>query len=181
MKRLNKTRDLFPGMDIGDYTYGRIKIVGDGQVSIGKFCSLADGTEFLPHIEHHPELITTYPFPVLFREAAHIPDHPTTHGPIELGHDVWVGHGVTILSGVSIGNGCVIGAGSVVPRGAYLHYGIYAGNPARFKRFRFPLHIIERIEALKWWDWPIDKILKNVDALLGLNVEYSIDVLEKLI
>jgi acetyltransferase-like isoleucine patch superfamily enzyme len=37
-----------------------------------------------------------------------------SHGPVEIGDDVWIGAGVTILDGVKIGSGSVIGAGSVV-------------------------------------------------------------------
>lgn len=53
-----------------------------------------------------------------------------------IGEDVWIGHRSIILSGVNIANGTVIGAGSVVTHDT-LSYGIYAGNPAKFIRWRF--------------------------------------------
>jgi chloramphenicol O-acetyltransferase type B len=54
-----------------------------------------------------------------------------------IGDDVWVGLGSIVLSGVNIGEGSVIAAGSVVTRDVD-EYSIYAGNPARKIRDRFP-------------------------------------------
>ena len=54
-----------------------------------------------------------------------------------IGDDVWIGLGSIVLSGASIGEGSVIAAGSVVTRDVEA-YSIYAGNPARRIRERFP-------------------------------------------
>ena len=56
---------------------------------------------------------------------------------VKIGKDCWIGHGVTILSGVNIGDGAVIGAGSVVTKNISPFF-IYAGNPARKIKLRFP-------------------------------------------
>lgn len=58
-------------------------------------------------------------------------------GGIRIGKDVWVGAGATILKGVHIGEGSVIGAGSVVTRNVGQQE-VWAGNPARKIRDRFP-------------------------------------------
>lgn len=160
------TKTIYPNHPIGDYTYGHPKILGDGKLSIGKFCSIADGVTILLGVEHRTEWATTYPFPALFTEAQHITGHPFTKGPITIGHDVWIGHNATILSNVTIGNGAVIGAGAVVSKDV-ASYSIVAGNPARHVRYRFGEEWIDFLNRhLKWWDWPIDVILANIDLLL---------------
>lgn len=53
---------------------------------------------------------------------------------IEVGKGTWIGANVVVLPGVSIGNGCVIAAGSVVITDCEDNY-LYAGNPAKKKRF----------------------------------------------
>ena len=32
-------------------------------------------------------------------------------------------------------------------------YGIYAGNPARLLRHRFPPHVVKWLLGLQWWSW----------------------------
>ncbi|MFM2287913.1 MAG: hypothetical protein RL684_1056 [Pseudomonadota bacterium] len=56
---------------------------------------------------------------------------------VTIGDDVWIGLGSIVLSGTTIGEGSVIAAGSVVTRDVE-EYSIYAGNPARKIRDRFP-------------------------------------------
>lgn len=54
----------------------------------------------------------------------------------QIGNDVWVGYGAIIMSGVNIQDGCIIAAGSVVTKSTE-PYGIYAGVPAKFIKYRF--------------------------------------------
>lgn len=74
-----------------------------------------------------------------------------------IGNDVWLGHGACVLSGAHIGDGAVVGAHTVV-RGTVPPYAIVFGNPAQVLRYRFDPETITKLLALKWWDWPEDKI-----------------------
>jgi len=71
------------------------------------------------------------------------PACPTKHsgyaetGGIHIGNDVWIGAGTFVLKGVQIDDGAVIGAGSVVTKNV-AKCEIWAGNPARKIRDRFP-------------------------------------------
>jgi len=71
-----------------------------------------------------------------------------------IGNDVWIGARVVVLPGVHIADGCVVGAGSVVTSSLAEPYGIYAGNPARLLRHRFPPHVVKWLLGLQWWSWP---------------------------
>jgi acetyltransferase-like isoleucine patch superfamily enzyme len=59
-------------------------------------------------------------------------------GIIRIGNDVWIGAGATILRGVTIADGSIVGAGAVLTKNVGPNE-IWAGNPARKIRDRFPL------------------------------------------
>jgi virginiamycin A acetyltransferase len=87
-----------------------------------------------------------------------------------VGNDVWIGYRAALLPGVKIGDGAIIGAYSVVTKDVP-PYTIVGGNPAREIRRRFPPEHVERLLQLRWWDWDIDKITRNVHLLTGNDVE----------
>jgi virginiamycin A acetyltransferase len=92
-----------------------------------------------------------------------------------VGHDVWIGTGAVIMPGISIGDGAIIGAYSVVASDVPA-YSIVAGNPARVVKLRFDEATIASLEEIAWWDWPVEKISRNLAAIRGKDV----DALEQL-
>lgn len=167
---------------VGEYTYGSPKIYLTHSVTklkIGKFCSIARDVVFLLGGNHRGDWITTSPIPWLIKsEKVHNINHSATKGDIYVGNDVWIGLGAMILSGVSIGDGVIIGAGSVVTKsthtmqnGAIPPYSIIAGNPARIIGYRFSQDIIDTLLQIKWWDWPLDKIVYNIDILCSSDID----------
>ena len=42
-------------------------------------------------------------------------------------------------------------------------FSIIAGNPAKIVKYRFDKEKINILQEIKWWDWPIDKIINNID------------------
>ena len=150
--------------DIGEYTYGSPDVlVWDDQthLKIGKFCSISNNVTIILGGERRADWVSTYPFPAFFEEAKNIPGHPFGKGDVIIGNDVWIGFGATILSGVTIGDGAIIGAGAVVRKNVP-PYAIVYGNPAIIKRYRFCKHAIDQLLDLQWWEWPIEKIKKNL-------------------
>lgn len=156
---------------VGEWSYGEPEVVywdTGANLTIGRFCSIAPGVTILLGGEHHHEWITTYPFPLVFREARAVPGYPHTKGDVTIGSDVWIGRDTLILSGVSIGDGAVIAARSVVTRDVE-PYSICGGNPARCIRLRFPPATIDALQRIAWWNWPFDEIREAWPLLSSSN------------
>ncbi|MGK9221787.1 CatB-related O-acetyltransferase [Microbacterium barkeri] len=86
-------------------------------------------------------------------------------GDTVVGNDVWIGREATILPGVTIGDGAVIGAHSVVTKDV-APYEVVGGNPARRIRMRFDEEDVRRLLAVRWWDWPIERITEHAAVIM---------------
>lgn len=158
---------------IGAYTYGAPKIYqwdDNTGLTIGKHCSIAKDVSIVLGGEHRIDWITTYPFNRFFHEADGIEGHPHSRGDVNIGNDVWIGMGATILSGVTIGDGAVIAAHSLVTKDVP-PYAIAGGNPARVIRSRFPVDVVRKLQAIAWWDWPIEKIKPGMPLMMHNDID----------
>ena len=136
---------------------------------IGKFCSIACGARFLfTSANHSLRSLSTYPFPLFFEEwgldKADVTDAWDNRGDIVVGNDVWIGYEAVILSGVTIGDGAIIGTRAVVTKDVP-PYTIVGGVPARPIRKRFDDRTIAVLLRLRWWDWPRERIARNISAI----------------
>jgi acetyltransferase-like isoleucine patch superfamily enzyme len=169
------TKDFLKGDNyvIGDYTYGSPKVYVFGtkrKLYIGRFCSISECTILLgsEHIRH----ISTYPFATTPPFCSHIKKdikakllkHDVSKGDIRIGNDVWLGMGSMILSGLTIGDGAIIGADALISRDVE-PYAIMVGNPAKCIGKRFDDDFIEKLLIMRWWDWPEEVILKNINVI----------------
>lgn len=128
---------------------------------------------------HPTDEVTTFPFRIRFDlPGAGTDSHPKSRGDIVVGSDVWIGAGATVLSGVVIGDGAIIGAGSVVSRDVP-PFSIVVGNPAREVRRRFDQRTTDAIMRIRWWEWPTEKILKNVDMISSGDVHRFLKEFDK--
>ena len=176
-----------PNIEIGDYTYYddpegaenferqvlyHFPFIGDRLV-IGKFCALARGVRFIMNgANHKTSGISTYPFFIFgngWERAAPQPGELPYKGDTVIGHDVWIGYDALIMPGVHIGNGAIIPARSVVTSDVPA-YTVYGGNPARLLRERFALEVVAELEAIAWWDWPIERISQSLEAITSGDV-----------
>ncbi len=143
-------------------------------VLIGRYCSIGHRVVFEVGLNHDYHYATTYPFDdIAINDPININHFDMANkNQIIIGNDVWIGCDVIILGGVHIGNGAVIGAGAVVAKDIP-PYSIVVGNPARVIKYRFEPEVIQRLQSIKWWYWPIDKIkatyplMKNIDRFLA--------------
>ena len=167
-----------PRMHIGDFSYythaGRLEdtatilapYLGHGvreRLVIGKFVQIARGSYFITSSANHPMTgFTTYPFRIFKPETFGYKDLPVRDTIVE--HDVWIGQNAAIMPGVRIGHGAIVAAASVVARDVP-PYAVVGGNPASIIRMRYSSDVISELLRLAWWDWPIDKIEANLEAL----------------
>jgi acetyltransferase-like isoleucine patch superfamily enzyme len=173
-------QDRHPDWPVGRGSYGDpvVHDWGEGaRLKVGAFCSIANGVQIFLGGEHRSDWVTTYPFNVLWPQAAGFTGHPKTKGDVVIGNDVWVGADAVILSGVTIGDGAVIGARAVVSRDVE-PYQVVAGNPARAVRMRFEPRIVERLLALRWWDWDDARIEARLPLMLNSDIEAFLSACE---
>jgi acetyltransferase-like isoleucine patch superfamily enzyme len=167
---------------IGRCSYGTPRIrtfAGDSRVIIGSFVSIADGVEFIPGGNHRVDWVSTFPFRVFFLLPGAFEDgHPASKGDIVVGNDVWIGAGARILSGVTIGDGAVVGAGAVVAKDVR-PYSVVVGNPAREVSRRFSDQQVEALQRVRWWDWPLELILKRMSLLCSPDVDALIATVDE--
>jgi virginiamycin A acetyltransferase len=163
-----------PTIEIGDFTYYddplgperfeeacvlyHFDFVGDRLV-IGKFCAIAADTRFIMNgANHDMRGFSTYPFGILGEDWRAAWDDASIEagfrGDTVVGNDVWFGTEAMVMPGVTIGDGAIV-----------------AGNPARVVKMRFDEATISRLLAVAWWQWPIDRIMRNVDAIAGADIE----------
>ena len=165
----------------GEFTYGNPAVhgLGYGNLKIGKFCSIAGGTNIILS-GHRTDLFSTYPF----GHSAETKDcfkNPelTVMGDVTIGNDVWTGENSIIIYGSMIGDGCVVAAGAVV-KGRFKPYSLIAGNPAQNLFFRFDTKTIELLLKMKWWDWPYQIIREHIDVITSKDYNKLLNLYEQL-
>ncbi|MCH8622816.1 Vat family streptogramin A O-acetyltransferase [Undibacterium sp. TS12] len=176
-----------PNIIIGDYTYYddpedaenfernvlyHFPFIGD-KLIIGKFCAIARGAKFIMNgANHSMSGISTYPFQIFGNGWEKIPmdfDTLPYKGDTVIGNDVWIGYEALIMPGVNIGNGAIISSRAVVTSDVP-PYTIVGGNPAKPLRKRFTDDIIETLEQIAWWDWPVEKISQHIGVIIAGDV-----------
>jgi len=142
---------------------------------IGKFCSIACGAKFLFNSANHTfRSLSTYPFPLFFEEweldKKNVTDSWDNKGDIVIGSDVWIGYEAVVMAGVTIGDGAIIGTRAVVTKDVP-PYTIVGGIPAKPIRKRFSEETVQALLDLRWWDWPKERIMQNLQAIQSGCIE----------
>lgn len=175
-----------PNILVGDYTYYddfdnpenfeqnvlyHFDFIGD-KLIIGKFCSIASNVKFIMNGgNHRTDWFTNYPFPVFGAGWEHaMPDTWPHKGDTVVGNDVWIGYGVTVMPGIQIGDGAIAATHSVITQDV-APYTVVGGNPAKPIRQRFDDATIQTLLDLRWWDWDIEKITRNLKAICGADLD----------
>lgn len=163
--------DVSDVVKVGNGTYGHIELRWfchkNEKLTIGNYCSIAEGVKFLTGGNHHLDTPSSYPFGHYFDvgESYYAP----TKGSIEIGDDVWIGIDAVILSGVTIGQGAVIGAGSVVAKDVP-PYAIFVGN--KIAKYRFDDETIEKMLKFDYSKLTQKEIVENYNLLKNKLDEY---------
>ena len=114
------------------------------------------------------------PFPIFFEEwgldVSQITEAWDNKGDIVVGNDVWIGYEAAIFAGVTIGDGAIIGTRAVVTKDVP-PYTIVGGVPAKPIRKRFSDETISALLTERWWDWPEEKIARNLAAIRSGRID----------
>ncbi|MBA0195547.1 Vat family streptogramin A O-acetyltransferase [Pectobacterium brasiliense] len=176
-----------PNIEIGDYTYYddpdgaenfeqnvlyHYPFLGDKLV-IGKFCAIARGAKFIMNgANHRLSGLSTYPFQIFgngWEKVTPKPGDLPYKGDTRIGNDVWIGYDALIMPGIRIGNGAIIASRAVVTADVPA-YTVVGGNPAKTLKARFAPDVIEALETLSWWDWPIEKITRHLEIIAAGDI-----------
>ena len=167
-----------PNIIVGDYTYfenvynfeKNVKYLFDfngDKLIIGKFCMIASDVTFIMNGANHlTDAITPYPFAIFGNDWKQAMDGKTypNKGNTVVGNDVWIGYKATIMPGIKIGDGAIIATNATITKDVE-PYTIVGGDPAKEIRKRFSKEKIKELLEIKWWDWDIERITKNVSNL----------------
>jgi phosphonate metabolism protein (transferase hexapeptide repeat family) len=174
-------RVVLRDVKLGDFSY--IERHSEAiYADIGKFCSIASNVR-INALEHPMERLTTHK--LTYRPNEYLFFHGVDQAfrarrqnkRVTIGNDVWIGHGAVVMPGISIGDGAVIGANAVVTKNVE-PYAVHAGVPAKFLKWRFPQPIRERLQALTWWNWPLEKLAEAISDIQSMSIEAFLDVWE---
>lgn len=175
-----------PNIIVGDYSYYDDPIdpenfeknvlynYGSEKLIIGKFCAIATNVKFIMSGANHKlDGISTYPFPVFgsgWETAMNLLTELPSKGDTIVGNDVWIGYESVIMPGVKIGDGAIIAAKSVVVKDVPA-YTIVGGNPASQIKQRFSDAEVAQLLEIKWWNWEIDKISRNINLIMQSDIQ----------
>ena len=154
---------------IGRHTYGlRDESITEAKaetpVVFGKFCSVSTGVLIIADVHHAADRVSTYPIANRLCGASREP--PVSQRPLVVGNDVWIERRAILLPGITVGDGAVIVAGAVVGEDVP-PYAIVEGSPAKLLRYRCAPEIIEKMLAIRWWDWSDEKIRAEQSFFYG--------------
>ena len=165
-----------PSIEVGDYTiyndfvsdplfFERNNVlyhypINHERLIIGKFCSIACGVKFLFNCANHTlKSLSTYTFPLFYEDwdlqKSDVVTAWDNKGDIVIGNDVWIGYEALIMAVTK----------DVPP------YTIVGGVPAKPIRKRFTDDTIQKMEALKWWDWSYEKIKQCLPYLTSGDID----------
>ncbi|MCW8329033.1 CatB-related O-acetyltransferase [Photobacterium sp. SDRW27] len=147
-------------------------IFGDvDKLMIGKYCSIASGATFMlaGNQGHRHDWVSSFPFDVS-QFGGKVKSGFERAGDTVIGNDVWIGTECVIMPGITIGDGAVIGARAVVTKNV-APYSVVVGNPGQAVKKRFSDEQINLLLEMKWWDWPLETLQRNMDLMCSSDIE----------
>jgi len=173
------------GVKIGRETYfgeGIVSGCENGYIeSIGHFTSINGSADM--GVNHQLNMVfTSDDIAELFTdenkkifESKHKEDKQSPYAQnkkrITIGSDVYIGANAFINASKvsSIGDGAIIGSGAVVLEDVP-PFAVVVGVPAKIKRYRFSPEMIKTLLRVKWWNWSVEEINENADALMSPEI-----------
>lgn len=139
----------------------------DEHILIGRYTSLGKNISIAINPQDGDDRAAAYSF-TSWSPALGLDGHGRKgiRSQVIIGSDVRVESDVVIRGGLSIGNGAIVHAGAVLTEDIP-PYAVVSGNPARVIRYRFEEETIQKLQQIKWWNWPETKVRENISLLTG--------------
>jgi virginiamycin A acetyltransferase len=153
------------GVTIGAFSYGGCFAPGavPSGVVIGRYVSMASGIRIFRR-DRYLDWLSLHPFffnPIF----GFVAEDPIPSEPLAIEDDAWVGDRVIITPGCKrIGLGSVVGAGAVVTKDVP-DFAVFAGNPARLIKYRFPEQICSLVRRSRWWLQPQGELTSRLPEM----------------
>lgn len=122
--------------------------------TVGKFCAISWNVS-IGGANHDIHRLAVSPVHRILQEKMTEAYSSFNNEECHIGNDVWLAAGCHVLRNVTIGNGVVVGANSVVTKDIP-PYAIAVGSPAKVIGYRFSQEIIDKLEEIRWWDFPVE-------------------------
>lgn len=113
---------------------------------------------------HRSDWFSLYPF------ADVIADAYVGKGDTVIGDGAWIGMRAMIMPGITIGEGAIVASGAIVTKDV-APYTVVGGNPAEQIKTRFPEATVQKLLALKIYDWPTEKLEKLKPLLCASDID----------
>lgn len=142
-------------------------------LNIGNFTDISPKAHIIMHDQERCEgaLNHTLGGAFIFAELFHrFREDSPSYSPITIGGNVTIGPNAIIMPGVTVGHGAVIHPGAVVNQDVP-DFAIVEGNPAGVTGYRYSEEVIEKLLALRWWDWKPEAIIKQLPEMQTMPVE----------
>jgi phosphonate metabolism protein (transferase hexapeptide repeat family) len=168
--------------ELGDYSY-TARYADIAYSFLGKFVNVAAFARINPG-EHPYHRASLHHF--MYRSSYYWPEESDEafvfdwrrSRPVRIGHDTWIGHASVIMKGVTIGNGAIVAAKSVVTKDVP-PYAVVGGTPAKVIKWRHPPGLVERLEALAWWNWDHQRLRQALPDFRALSAEAFVGKYER--
>lgn len=171
--KLREIMSTYHGIEIGIGTYGPCfdldkTWVGCGNLSVGRYCSIASGVSIFSR--NHPYWNpSTSPLFYNSNFNQSICTDSVDYGKLSIGNDVWIGQYAVVLPSCHIiGDGAVVGAGAIVTKDVP-PYAVVVGNPAKVIKYRFNKETIDWLEEIKWWDWDVEELKQAASSFQSVE------------
>ena len=112
---------------------------------------------------HRTDWFSLYPFEEVILDAYQ------GKGDTVIADGAWIGMRAMLMPGVTVGEGAIVASGAIVTKDV-APYMIVAGNPATPVRSRFDEGTVERLLALKIYDWPEAKFAALQPAVCAADI-----------